>query len=138
MRGFYSGLIAGIIGGIALFLYVIITQHLSQLPDFTSLDFWLNYFIYQIGLQGIFGGIFGIMYSKFYNGIPGKSIVKGLVFGLIIFLLGNFAYGTLHLWIGLSAANESHLAWGIDYFEGFPLFLAYGIALGPIYERLRL
>jgi hypothetical protein len=137
MRGFYSGFIAGMVGGTVIFIYVNLTSPITGMPDVTSFDFWLNYFIYQIGLQGIFGGIFGIMYSTFYNGIPGKVIVKGLVFGLIIFLLGNFAYGTWHLLLGLSG-NEIHLGWGINYFEGFPLFLAYGIAIGPIYERLRL
>jgi hypothetical protein len=134
IRGFYPGLVAGIIGGMVFFLYVIFFS-LYGIPDITSFDFWLNYFIYQVGVQGIFGGIFGIIYSKFYDRVPGKGARKGLVFGLIIFLLGNFAYGTWHTIIGLSAGNESHLMTAVNYFSAFLIWFIYGIVLGSIYER---
>ena len=134
MRGFYPGLIAGIIGGMGFFLYVIFFP-MSLIPDITSFDFWLNYCIYQVGLGGIFGGIFGIIYSKFYDRVPGNGALKGLVFGLIIFLLGNFALGTWQILIGLSAGNEKHLMVGIDLFEAFLIWFIYGLVLGPLYER---
>jgi len=135
MRGFYSGLIAGCIGGMGFSLYVIFFSLTAAIPDITSFDFWLNYFIYQVGVQGIFGGIFGIIYMKFYNGIPGKGAWKGLVFGLIIFLLGNFAHGTWNVLVGSLAGNEIHIAWGINYFEAFLIWFIYGLVLGPLYER---
>ena len=135
MRGFYPGLVAGIIGGLGFFLYVIFFSLTAAIPDITSFDFWLNYFIYQVGLSGIFGSILGIIYSKFYDRVPGNGAWKGLVFGLIIFLLGNFAYGTLHILIGLSAGNEIHLKEGVDYFEAFLIWFIFGLVLGPLYER---
>lgn len=139
--GFHAGLIAGIIGGMGFSLYVIffpmssIVRARELIPDITSFDFWLNYFIYQVGLSGIFGSILGIIYSKFYNRVPGNGAWKGLIFGLIIFLLGNFAYGTLHILIGLSAGNEIHLMEGVDYFEAFLIWFIFGLVLGPLYER---
>ena len=139
MRGFYAGLIAGIIGQTGLFIYVFLSSTIGEgsdiVPYVFSYDFWIDYLIYQIGEQAIFGGIFGIIYSQFYNKIPGKGLKKGIVFGLLIALLGTVSYGSFFLLMGLLTANETFLGWGVDWLEAIPMWFLYGVVLGPLYER---
>ena len=118
MRAFYSGLIAGIVGGAWVFLYVYHSQILSGIPDPTASD-WLNYLIYHVGIVGIFGGIFGIVYSKFYASVPGKGVIKSLVFGLMMGMLANIFTSTDNLLIwSLTSINEA-LELGVAWIIGF-------------------
>ena len=83
MRGFYAGLMAGIVGGIALTSSHAMMTILGFGTFFTgagvsiSFDLLINHLGYAVGSTGIFGGIFGIIYSKIYNIVPGKNICKG-------------------------------------------------------------
>lgn len=137
MRGFYAGLIAGIVGGTWIFIYVYHTQILSGLPDATPSD-WLNYLIYHIGIVGIFGGIFGSVYSRFYDGVPGKGVIKGLVFGLMMGMLANIFTSTDILLLWSQTHVDSALEWGVAWIIGFQKWIVYGIFLGILYERLKL
>ena len=90
MRGFYPGLIAGIIGGIVGSISIIIGTMIG-LPHILigvplTFELMISHLGYNIGATGIFGGIFGIVYSKFYNGIPSEGLKKGIVFGLLTYL----------------------------------------------------
>jgi len=143
IRGFYSGLIAGIIGGIAFTGFRTLDSMLGLwailgMPAVTSFDTIISVLGYSIGHQGIYGGIFGIIYFKFYNRIPGKGIEKGIVYGLIIGALTDIAYGTalLLIWVyaGIGQYFNESLGWIIS---AFYQWLPYGIVLGVLYERLK-
>jgi len=126
--GAFSGLIAGIIAGIIFSIFITISL---------SMGFWetpiqplyQNHYGVNI-LIGIFWGIIcGIIYSKTYNLIPGKSVLKGLCFGLIILSImelrqSNFfiAYGWTLIVAGL-------------IFTGFFKWIVYGSVLGYLYKK---
>jgi hypothetical protein len=138
MRGFYSGLIGGFFAGIWIFVYVFLKGGWSTMPNVMSLEFLQDYFIFQFGMHGIFGCIFGVLYSKvFYNAIPSKGFKKGLVYGLLI-----------GMWANLFTASNELLRWsltgldvyliGVNWIEGFLKWIPYGFVLGIVYERLKL
>ena len=67
--------LAGIIGGLALTSSRIV-ESMIALPSaevILTFDIMITHFGYAIGTTAIFGGIFGIIYSKLYGGILGKA-----------------------------------------------------------------
>lgn len=143
MRGFYAGLLAGMIGGIGIFVIVILhfvtglqeIINIWQLPDIRSVDLWIEYLIYHLGGWGIFGGIFGIIYSILYNGVPSKGAKKGIIFGCIIGLFANISVATHAFLQWLLLGNIASLAYAIALTEAFLIWFIYGIVLGPLYAR---
>ena len=88
--GTVSGLIAGIVGGIVSIITAIIfinsgLQHWNlPFPPIPSLMYIVAVtFSFAI----IWGIVLGLFYSRFYDFIPGKNIVKGLIYGIILWLI---------------------------------------------------
>jgi hypothetical protein len=139
-RGFYSGLIGGMVASLWVFVYAFLSGSFwITMYDITSLEFWFDYSVSQLGLTAIFGGIFGLIYSRFYNGIPGEGVKKGVVFGLIIGVLANIAGQATELLLGwLLTGVQEYFEYGIAWLGGSLKWIFYGIVLGILYERLKL
>lgn len=127
--GIISGLIAGIIAGI-------ICEFSNQIAN--SLGFFDPYFkayntgnmIINIPIFGFWGIIFGIIYSRAYDVIPRKIILKGLIFGLFIWFITKVRVETFELAYG----RYNQAAGSIFY--GFFTWLSYGLVLSLLYESL--
>jgi hypothetical protein len=87
---------------------------------------------YQIAINIVWGAIFGILYPKFYKSIPGKGIWKGLVYGLMIYLLSNMYEMSYVLVYG----DPIYFADEILFFTGIWIFIVFGFALGYLYEKV--
>jgi hypothetical protein len=142
IRGFYSGLIAGIFGGLGntFFMYIVTLLGFPTILGlrqgfFFNLEGLLYHLGYSIPATAIFGAIFGIIYSALNKGIPYKSIVKGLIFGLIMFLLSNVYSAHSFILIWLLTGKAFNIAGEIGWFTGILLWILYGIVLGVLYER---
>ncbi|WP_455276472.1 hypothetical protein [[Eubacterium] cellulosolvens] len=142
MCGFYSGLIAGIFGGLGntFFMYTVtLLGFPTTIGLYSSFYFTLEGLLYHLGYSvpatAIFGAIFGIIYSALHKRIPYKNIVKGLIFGLIVFLFSNVysAHSSILIW--LLTAKGYNIAGDIGWFTGILLWVIYGIVLGALYER---
>ena len=142
MRGFYSGLIGGFLGGTVVVVTIVIGAiaglKIWYFPEFLDFDFVINYLIYQVGYEGIFGGIFGIFYSIFYNRIPGKGVKKGLIFGCMVAFLSNIWMSSNFYLSWLFTSVDSHYATAFAFVWGCIIWVVYGLMLGPLYERLKL
>jgi uncharacterized membrane protein YagU involved in acid resistance len=77
----------------------------------------------------IFGAIFGRIYEMVQRSIPGKGSMKGLNFGLLIWLICDIAAGA---YVGL-VINEVSTAIGLISF-GFFTWIVYGYILGTLYK----
>jgi len=140
MRGFYAGLIAGCVGGMGVTIIRILEVALSfpiiVYPYFLEFDMIINHLGYSISAHGIFGGIFGIIYLKFYNRIPSKGVKKGLIFGSIIFLIANLTWASSNFISWLFIGIEQSFIWAYEFLTaGFFIWIPYGILLGVIYEK---
>lgn len=133
--GAISGLIAGIVASIVTVVYLMI------LYDF-GLPFYCAPYHYpspDIPFQGlafieiifsiIWCVILGIIYSKIYDLIPGKGVLKGLVYGLGIYLIVGIRSVTFYMFYGDVFRAVS------NFFIIF-VWIAYGITLGIFYEFL--
>jgi len=140
MRGFYSGLIGGMVAGLWVIIWAIMVRYEAVFNALTSLELWINYLIFQIGVAGILGGVFGVVYSRFYRGIRGEDVKKSLLFGLIIAMLANVVISTdrlLHFLL-LEGEHGQLLSEGVGWLLTSLKWILYGFVLGIVYERLKL
>ena len=131
--GVSAGAVAGIVGGIVAFI-----ASYSMLPAAVQATVGLNtgtvqWFIAQVGLNIIWGALFGWIFSKVYDLIPGSGMTKGLVFSMMVwaFFIGLYPVSFFLL---VYAPPLTHMAigWGV---VGFLARLFYGPVLGALYKK---
>ena len=89
-----------------------------------------NSAIAVIVLTVIFGPVVALVYSRFYDLIPGKSLKKGLNFGLMVWFIKDImagayiAFGMMQPIIGVSLIVV-----------GLYLWIIYGLVLGYLYKK---
>jgi len=142
VRGFYAGLIGGCIGG---FIYILFTipETILELPGFIVETLDISEFSnliallgYSIPANGIWGSIYGIVYSRFYDGVPGKGIKKGFVWGCIIAFISNILIAFWDFLLLLLTGREFFFIATYTWIEtGLVMWVPYGIFLGILYER---
>lgn len=127
VTGIMAGIVAGMVGSIVaiVFGYVgVFIGLLQELPP-PMIDVVISRFV----LHTAWGVIFGALYPKFYDVVPGKATSKGLCYGLLLYLISSVRAATL-----LAAFTFVTLA--TDWvFVGFFQFASYGIILGSLYKK---
>jgi hypothetical protein len=138
MSGIIPGAIAGVADGIAAaFANAIASmtglygpEVMAGAPDIFSFDFWIFQSGGHIFVNLVWGAIFGMIFAKVYNIIPGRKISKGLCYSFMIFLFSTFL------------ASVYWIAWGWTMVGLYSIFvgicstwLAYGIVLGYLYRK---
>ena len=93
-------------------------------------------FGHHVLINLIWGIIFGLIYPKVYNVVPGKKVIKGICYALILYLITTFQFDT---WIIVMYAN--HNAWQLALITFVSIFAyglswtIYGIVLGYLYRK---
>jgi len=126
-NGSIAGLVAGFIAGV---VYTICANIAISIGLF-SLGWHPiipNAYVANISLGIIFGVICGVFYSKANRVIPGKGILKGAYYGIILLLLSWVQTGTFGLIYGIYLDVAGHI------FTGFFKWITYGLLLGFFYE----
>ena len=135
--GIIPGAITGLIFGIAAQISFIMSTYFGFIFVFTEVipDYLtdIGFIIAQIGnhvwINMLWYAIFGAFYAKFYDRIPGKSLVKGAIFGLIMWLIANVPNSVYHLVYGqLGAATQ----WGLFSPE---FYIFPGLLLEGFYKK---
>jgi hypothetical protein len=138
VRGLYSGLMGGAVGGL-IFTSQKIIEYLfglpTEFPDILTLNILMIFLGYAVPSNAIWGGIFGTVYSRFYHRVPSKGVKKGFVWGCIIFLISNLWIASRHFVTWFFAGFEPNLMWSYQWATSFSIWLPYGIILGILYER---
>lgn len=127
--GIISGLVAGIVGGIIAFFLAV--YHI----EIGLLDFGLENLsiipikeiaIVEIPFYIITGIVLGIIFSKVYDLIPGKGIVKGFIAGLVLYLIFGIRWYTYGIMFSLPTAVLNYIV----------IYVPMGLVLGISYEIL--
>jgi len=123
-----AGAIAGLVSGIITAMIVIIGYSLGLwgMMSIPSIELVTNMLVLTI----FFGVIFGAIYAKFYDSIPGKSAIKGLIFGLMIWLIKDIAAGAYVAFTMREFAVGINLIVGGSY-----MWIIYGLVLGYLYKK---
>ena len=140
--GLLPGAVAGLMEGITAGCVSVI-GHLTGLWGVVTggvivntIGFWISQFATHILLNMIWATVFGAFFALVYHLVPGKKVIKGLIYGLIMFCITSFQ---LFTWIIVWYAN--HNLWQLVYpmilnilVYGFD-FVVFGIVLGALYRK---
>jgi hypothetical protein len=128
-NGIVAGVIAGIIAGIVgvLYSFVYLGLPLAALND----PWWAI----QIGINTIWGGLFGFMYQRFHDLIPGKGVVKGVAFGFILWLVHAIYPATfiMAFWAQVPELTAFGTTMALGGF--IVRVIAYGISIGFLFKK---
>ena len=125
--GAIAGIVAGIVGIILVSIFV--SAGLAAIGEQSI----IRWFTVQIGFNLIWGVIFGVIYSKAYDVIPRDGVMKGLCFGLLIWLIHSIYPAAFFV----TVATPPMVAWATSWvIGGFVVRgLAYGSVLGVLYKK---
>jgi len=140
--GIIPGAIAGIADGLASSASIV-PGHITGywgLPIegqiISTIDFWMSQVGTHIHVNLIWGAVFGAIFAKVYNLVPGKRVLKGLYYGLIMFLITTFLVGSWCILYPIFhndwAIATIHV--GTFWITGFFGFTALGLVLGYLYK----
>lgn len=133
LRGILGGVAFGIIGEIfGWLIYGVIfmrwTKEVSQLWRPMESLHWR----FGMPLADIFSGLMiALVYAIFYKGIPGSGLKKGLMFGLVLWLIVRFA-GEL-FWYAMSPVPFMLVLAG--WLHGLIVMSLGGLAIAAIYGK---
>ncbi|MHA1979437.1 MAG: hypothetical protein ACW98I_21235, partial [Candidatus Hodarchaeales archaeon] len=121
----------GIVSTLSSYLGVVIGLWEAFPGEFTFIYFLTQLFA-MIEWNILWGALFGFAFAMTYDRIPGKGIIKGLVFSFIFYWL-----------LADIRTSQILLAWGETYyvmaagfaFVGFFAAVAYGAILGYFYKK---
>ena len=128
-----AGLIAGIVGAIVALTatYMTIPPEWQATVGFNAST--MKWFATQGGLNIIWGGVFGWIYSKLYDVIPGTGVTKGLYFALgLIWVISGLFPVTFFLLVYDPPLTQMAFGWGIT---SFVVRIFFGSVLGYLYKK---
>jgi len=133
-KSILTGAIAGFFAGIMFLIFGNILIRIGFITPPISADIWYGLytlvFLAGISLGVIWGIIFGVVYSILYDSIPGKGVMKGLYFGILIWIIKDIAAGS---YIGLMGSGPN-LALSL-ILVGFFMWIVYGPVLAYLYKK---
>jgi len=137
--GILAGAIAGAVADIAViasvYVMMLIFGNIGIIEAPGGWEIWRDPSIIMLlavahlSLDIFWGMIAGVAYAFLYSLIPGKGVVKGLYFGLSIWVIKDVAAGS---YLALTMMEVSPAV--ILIFGGFFMWVVYGPVLGYLYK----
>ncbi|MDY6965044.1 MAG: hypothetical protein SVM80_03620 [Halobacteriota archaeon] len=137
-----KGLISGVVAGISLFfigwLMEAFTMESLFLPYYEATPELWNPIGTTVAFEGVVvalvvGILMGAIYTIFYRAIPSGGVFKGLIFGLMFFLISDVpSFFNLQLLIPIP--DEVIMYW---FLKDLISFLVSGTVLAMVYESVK-
>jgi len=133
--GIRAGAIAGVVAGIVGVVCSAIFSNLGIIEVIVSPEIWdfslmVLFSIAFTTLALIWGLIFGGIYTIVHDSIPRKGVIKGLLFGLIIWVIKDISAGSFLYLVNLEYSSAIRLI-----VIGLPMWITYGLVLGYLYKK---
>jgi hypothetical protein len=133
-----KGLIAGIVMGVGLFITGAVASRIiygpQMVPEGKFEPDQINafYFIWtKLAIGCFFGIIFTWLYSKYLELTKKSSVLYGLLFSFLLWLIISL-WSISHPLVYESIATKDQLFWHIYTLGGF---LIYGLTIGAIFKK---
>jgi len=132
--GVLPGAIAGLLSGLATFFTIFMSVYTGLWPVYPPELIDTSFILSQIGTQimiHLISGLYiGAVFPKVYNLVPGKGILKGLYYGVIvIFLLSELRLATMLMSFGEWPTPL------VTIVTGIVAAIVFGIVLGLLYRK---
>jgi len=133
--GITVGFIAGIVIGIVHAAYGFALAYIGIIEPPGGWGVWdaslMRLFTLAVlSLGVIWGTIFGAIYAQIIDRVPGTGVLKGLYFGLIVWLIKDVAAGSYIALILMEVNSAISLI-----LVGFLMWMIYGLILGILYKN---
>lgn len=131
--GAIAGSLGGLTASVMVYVYLLsgilsMRAHYFEVPVFSAL-------IVFILLTAFYGSLWALLYSMFYDSIPGKGITKGLIFGLLIYLIKDVQAGTYLAFASSLQVELLNMA-ALDLMTiGIYSWIVWGLILGYLYKK---
>jgi hypothetical protein len=131
-----AGAIAGAVADIAVIAsaYVFGSIGVFEPPggsmEIWTISMWALLGVAHLSLDIFWGMIGGGAYSFLYDMIPGKDAMKGLTFGISIWVIKDVAAGS-YLALTMAEVNSAIML----IIGGFVMWIVYGLVLGYLYKK---
>jgi len=138
VKGFQIGAIAGIVYGTIVFLTNTVSAYIGiygqipgtmESPYLTDIGFMMSQLGAHIVFNLIWGAVFGVFFVIFYDRVPGKGVLKGLYFALIILFITSLRVAIYDFAYGFFILAEN---WSI---AGLIPAIGYGLTIGYLYKK---
>jgi hypothetical protein len=85
---------------------------------------------YEIILGSIWGIIWGAFYSFFYDYIPGEGLKKGIIYGLMVYIIAILRPAQIY-------SSFGGFSWAVLYSftSFFSIAITYGLLIGYLYKK---
>jgi hypothetical protein len=128
-----AGLVIGIVA--AIFTFVRLMMGIPSGWDLPLITPWItNVIALDFVLAFIWGIIFSIIFVLLYARLPGRNVMKGLYYGLLIYLITVVYIIFVGLW-NFSYIEGYFLAIGYGLVTNGLAFICYGLVLGYFYKK---
>ncbi len=130
-----AGAIAGSIMGMVNFVlgymlsYIGVTEPLGGSWEIAQ-SLLMLIVLALFSLSVIWGIFFGAIYGRFFDNIPGKGVMKGLVYGILVWIAKDVAAGSYVTLIFMATSISINLI-----IVGFFMWIVYGLVLGYLYKK---
>jgi hypothetical protein len=134
----FASAIAGLISGLLSAIIVVIGRLIKLFGVLAPMENTIIFSIGWIVLTVIFCIFFGLLYKGIYDLIPGKGIMKGLFFGLLIWFIKDIAAGAYLIFTGTVVAGGlfEWITAGVNLIVmGSYMWVIYGLVLGYLYKK---
>lgn len=135
-----NAILAGAIAGAVAYIAVVASAYvfgsigvfepLGGTMEIWTPSMWILLAVAHLSLDIIWGMIAGAAYSFLYGSIPSKDVVKGLYFGLSIWVIKDVAAGS-YLALTMAEVNSAIIL----IIGGFFMWIVYGLVLGYLYKK---
>lgn len=129
-----KGLVAGIIAGILIIIFQFL---LMMIPGYS--EWYMITFPQMMSIAGmitgptsslILGIIIGLIYAMINNAIPGKGVIKGISYGIMVWLLSGL------MWPIMMMSFAPIYMWVIELISGLIIYSIVGVVISFVYEKL--
>jgi len=131
VAGAIAGLVSGIVSSISVSVGLSIGLYGGGFWGIPAAFLPADLAIAMVVLTFFFGTILGLLYSKFYDLIPGSGLRKGLNFGLMVGFVKDImadAYVTIPM--------MQPIIIGVNLIVGgFYMWIIYGLVIGALYKK---
>jgi hypothetical protein len=142
--GILPGAIAGIFGGLAASVFAVIGTvtgywgiPLLSGQIISTIDYWQSQAGTHVFINMFWGTIYGIIFPKVYDLVPGKGIKKGFLYGMILYLVTSFLIG-----VNGTIWSAFHYDWfmarayaGNMFVIGSAQAVAFSLVFGLLYRK---
>ncbi|WP_455278410.1 hypothetical protein [[Eubacterium] cellulosolvens] len=133
-KGIVTGVIVGFISGIVMTIFDISDLFKLFSVTFAGLPLTLSVqdiFVFNTIYFVISGILWGVLYAFFYDSIPGKGVRKGIVFGLIIWIIAPIHNA------GVAMYLYGWYMFAIPYVIAtfFSITITFGLLIGILYKK---